>query len=257
MLMSLLAIAVAAPCGTAESCFEEAFLAHARGNLSRAVPSYERACERDSAEACRALARLEPDNQARWTRAGGLFEAGCSAGEGASCIELLALVDQGRWDGVAADLENEGIRLLIEACDGGDVDACHGASQALGRSRRRPNKAAAATLREHGLRLEEAACQEGDLALCIELGTRFREGERAPQDLARAAAAFRVACDEGMVARACGLLAPFYRDGIGVAPDMEKSGALYRQSCDAGSSLSCSFLEVLCRQRELAACPDQ
>jgi TPR repeat protein len=64
---------------------------------------------------------------------------------------------------------------------------------------------------------------------------------RAAGDLARAAAVFEAACDEGSLP-SCVAFAEMLENGDGVEAQPERARGVYAQACDEGSTLACDRL---------------
>lgn len=93
-----------------------------------------------------------------------------------------------------------------------------------------------------GVALLETACAEGEMGACVNLGVEFEYGEAVPQDLDRAMALYRQACDGGEPL-GCNNLANGMVEGT--APGgMAEANALFRQACVNGEARGCSDLGV-------------
>src|ERR1051325_9559861 len=78
-----------------------------------------------------------------------------------------------------------------------------------------------------------ADCGGGSAEKCLALGDKYRDGVDVAKDPARAAAAYQVACDGGVLA-ACNRLGALYE-----LQDAARAVALYKKACEGGDSYGC------------------
>ncbi|EYF05680.1 tetratricopeptide repeat protein [Chondromyces apiculatus] len=84
----------------------------------------------------------------------------------------------------------------------------------------------------------KTACDGGAAAGCVRLGVLTAEGAGVTKDAAAATKLFEKGCTEGEAA-GCGLLGKAYLTGEGVTADPAKAAALLAQACDGGDDRSC------------------
>lgn len=115
-------------------------------------------------------------------------------------------------------------------CEANDAQSCLVISRAAG--------AAGDKARQQSFL--ERACAAGSPEACEEFGTALADSPAPGQDLSRASAALKVACDGGR-GRACSLLATIGTFGEGGTPDP----ALLEKGCVAGDGQSCMRLGLM------------
>src|SRR5688572_4320432 len=84
----------------------------------------------------------------------------------------------------------------------------------------------------------------GTAEQCTARGLKYYNGDGVPSDFAKAAAFYRLGCDEGNL-WGCYNLADLYLSGKGVAADPAKAAALHSKACDGNYALSCALLGSL------------
>jgi TPR repeat protein len=125
--------------------------------------------------------------------------------------------------------------LLKQACDGGEMQGCHGLGWMYVRGTGVPKDGVRAAA------LFKQACDGGAMLGCNGLAWTYERGIGVSKDEARAAALYKQACDGGAM-QACSGLGWMYVRGTGVSKDEARAAALYKQACDGGAMLGCNGL---------------
>lgn len=227
---------------------------------------YERACDLEDGDGCRAVAFFQANGIGGATNlpaAVRFYKQACVDGEAASCSDLGAMYSDGL--GVPRDLELA-IGLYRRACSGAHPRGCINLGLAYLAGDGVPKDASAARAlferactAEHpagctrlatlthatdparSLALLEKACgYSTGTSACVDAGVRYNSGSDAPTDETRATALFGRACDLND-ARGCANLGLQLLEGRGTAKDEAKAAELFQRTC-AESRLACDTL---------------
>ncbi len=199
------------------------------------VPFWQQACLADGRNACSNLALI--------------LDTYCGDGSGWACNEVGVL----RWHGRAAGAERIGDDFS-RACTLGFAPGCLNVTTvATGGSPRqgRPQLADYPVILRTGkgalpdttpLQLFTRACDQGWMAGCEGMGGIYLQGQGAPRDAPRAAAAFEKACDGGL-ATSCSNLGLMHYSADGIPRDQQKGLSYLKKACDLGSDNACRWLK--------------
>jgi lipoprotein NlpI len=198
---------------------------------SCAAKIWELACDRQSAEACTALGRMEletGEDASERSRGAHRLEQACQSGDGPACTAL------GSWR--MRQQEESGSEpyadLLDRACELRDPEGCALAGRAA------VNGSDPARAED----LLGRSCELGWLPGCLELATYYLYGRGVTQDEARAKQLLEHVCrqdEPAPAAEACYLLAQI--EGLGTI-DTPRTQALYGRACQLGQSEACSYV---------------
>ena len=240
---------------------------------AKAFGAYERACQLNAEEGCRAVAYFRVSGfgvHKDVDAAVAYYQPACLAGDAGACSDLGALHAHG--NGVPKDL-SLATKLYRRACDGGNARGCVNLGQAyeLGdHVKADPAKAAdlyeRACLAEHpagcsglahlydlgkgvdkdpqfAVDLLGRACGFSAMGACVELGLRHDTGKGTRADPERAVALFSRACEVNHV-RGCANLGLMLLEGRGATKDEAKAAKLFHRACGE-SRLACDTLGEL------------
>lgn len=226
-------------------------------------------CDRGVAVGCWALGRAALVGAGRDPKqALTEFDAGCSLGDAASCVEAGVLAERGaggpgdatlalRYFRTACDLDhptgcsNLGLafqagevvpkdevrasQLYQRGCNGGDAAGC----------------ANLAFLMQYGIgvprndrrarELYEESCRRKHAGACANLATMLLAGRGGEREEGRAAAIYEDQCREGRI-EGCANLGVLLESGTGRPRDPNRAQQLYERACGAGVSEACMGL---------------
>jgi TPR repeat protein len=254
----------------------------AAGSCARSTGSQTGECGGLSPSACtdEALARWgSPRAERTLACVAGMLSEACGQGEARACGFAGRLWLDGK--GLEKNVDR-GMKMLVQACDGGVPLACLVGSRFLG------DASSAGTAPDgpdgqHRLEMQYS-CLSGQGDACMQVGASFRIGDEGfPRDFAQAVVAYGRGCNLGD-ARSCnnlgdalaygeGVDRDLYRAvdafdkscrlgealgcanlgyrlerGLGVARDLARARSLYRDACNIGSAYACLHLELLAAQ---------
>ena len=157
----------------------------------------------------------------------------CKGGSAASCNEMGAIYDLGRWS-LAQNFE-KALEFYTLACDGGDGWGCRNLGYMYQYNRGVPQNDGVA------VRYYRKSCQFGIALGCANLGYMYDKGAGITKSFKKAVEYYKKACDAGN-ALGCNNLGTMYDKGGGVEQSDSKAFELYTQACDGGNALGCSNL---------------
>jgi hypothetical protein len=226
------------PTQTPESLNKEANDALSRGDYTKAVDLFNKACDAGSAVSCVNLGYMYENGQGVTrddSHAAALYSKGCDAGNALGCVNLGIMYEIGK--GVAKD-NSHAAALFSKGCDAGNARGCtnlgymYENSQGVAKDDSR-----AATLYSEG-------CDAGNALGCVNLGYMYEKGKGVAKDDSHAVALYSEGCDAGN-ARGCSNLGNHYRFGLGVAKNVVKARQLLAKGCSMGNQWGCDQLKEM------------
>ena len=249
----------ASECAVAGGYYRDGRLGRPR--LRQALRLFKKGCAAQDGASCHqlAVATLTGTGTTADVSAGlEQLASTCSGGYAASCSQLAALYQEGRYVQSDAELADA---YEQRACDMGDGRVC--TALGLQHGPDTDPKAAAAFF--------ERGCEGGDARGCAFLARAYADGRGVTADREQAVELYTLACRDG-VGEACGravllagtadldgeslrdlydlacesgdpagcyYLAGLYRDGIGGGSDPAVAARLYDRACDADVAAAC------------------
>jgi len=198
------------------------------------VAGEERACVGGDMAKCTALAaqlRSGSGTERDPAKASAFYQRACDSAVPAACHSLARMYEVG--DGIPVDLA-AAMRLHAQACEAGDAAGCTAAARLTYTGRgtaKSPSKATA--LYDQAIAASQSACERRNVNACRDLAYLalvFQTGREAPQNVPRALAWYRTACDHGATV-GCAFLGTALAQGTGIPKDLAQAAQLYQRGC--------------------------
>lgn len=198
---------------------------------------YVKAWQKGHRDACLAAARLRMSGRATWGADvdvwdGRLYEAACTLGDQAVCVQLGWLL----WEGKGVAKSPERALTLGRAACGTIAEGCALAGYA--RVETAGEGAVGDPARRDAVALFERGCTAGSGLACAHLGVMIARCEGVACDAARAKTLLTKACGDGE-AFACDELASVLADGT--PAERAQAEQLATKSCAAGNQDACTL----------------
>jgi len=229
-----------------EIWFEEGQKHHVDADFTTAHALYQRACDRDYADACewlggdyrigRGVMIDAARAQQLFQKAAQLYQQGCDSGDLSKCADLSNLYRKGL--GVAVD-SARAVELAQKSCEGKDATGCLYLGIYYLKGEGLPVDI------NHAMELYKQSCDGGNGSACTNLGEMyFGKLYGVPKDVDQGFYFFRKGCDSGN-ALGCNELGFMFEKGAGRPADNSMALELYKRACERGNGIGCSNAGIL------------